>query len=148
MKRRRSQDRKPLAFRKSRDASFSILCLHLWLLRHHAAVQTLRLCIKLITNLISEEKWLVWCERTWVPKSKEFGIRHAQFGFLTPKLAIPGYIFGQKWAFFDMARATFCRGPHQISKKTSFFKNFSKISPKSRVIGHFLKKMFPVTFFP
>jgi hypothetical protein len=67
---------------------------------------------------------------------------------LTPKLAIPGYIFGQKWVLFDMARATFCRGPHQISKKTSIFQNFSKISPKSRVIGHFLKKMFPVTFFP
>ena len=50
MKRRRSQDEKPLAFRKSRDASFSILCLHLWWLRQEAAVHRLHLCMRLITK--------------------------------------------------------------------------------------------------
>jgi len=64
------------------------------------------------------------------------------------KIGILRYVFGQKWPFFEHGRATFHRGPHQISIFSHFLRFFSKISQKSRVIGRFLKKMFPVTFFP
>jgi hypothetical protein len=51
-------------------------------------------------------------------------------------------------AFFEHVRAKSKLHPHQITKKSRFFKNFSKISQKMRTIGRFLKKMFPVAFFP
>jgi hypothetical protein len=59
----------------------------------------------------------------------------------------PAY-FRAKLMFFAQARANFKLHPHQITKKTHFFKNFSKISQILRTISTFSEKMFPVAFFP
>jgi hypothetical protein len=65
----------------------------------------------------------------------------------TAKKAKSRLCFWGKLTFFAQARANFKLHPHQIAKKSRFFKNFSKISQILRTISTFSEKLFPVAFF-